>query len=75
MAKKYKLKIIYGKEACDYYDGHTLLGTIRKIKSGDVYGDYGEYEFDTEEDAKLVCKILCDADGWDTNWAIIRKEK
>lgn len=68
MAKKYKLTVIYGTEACNYlYDGHTLKTTMKKIDEGTIFGDYHEYIFDTENDRLLAENMLEDALGWDNN--------
>lgn len=68
--KKYKLTVIYGEEACDYWDLNwdDGLDAIKKaIGSGDVEGDYKVYEFETERDRELAKVILEDALGWETN--------
>lgn len=68
--KKHKLTVIYGKEACDYWDGcwDTGLEDITKaIKNDEVYGNIEIYEFETERDRELAKNILADADGWETN--------
>ena len=62
-----KVKVLYGSEACDYADEHTMKGAIRKVKRGDIDGMYCEYEFDTKHDAVLIYKILEDADGWNSS--------
>lgn len=71
---KYKLKVIYGEEACTYADEHTPLGTIRAIKSGKVFGVYKEYSFNTENDRMIAIQILEDSYGWDNNmWETCEK--
>lgn len=71
---KYKLKVIYGEEACTYAEEHTPLGAIRAIKSGKVFGDYHEYSFDTEDDRETAIQILGDSYGWDNNmWETCEK--
>lgn len=64
--KKFKVTVIYGTEASEYADGHTVKGTIRAIKSGKVFGDYKTYEMDTEEDLRTLLYALEDSNGWDT---------
>ena len=66
---KYKLRVLYGGEACDWADEHTsyIKGAIRSIKTGNIFGDYKEYEFDTEEDRNTAKIILEDSYGWDNN--------
>lgn len=68
--KKHKLTVIYGKEACDYWDysWENGLDNIRNaIKNDEVYGGIETYEFETERDRELAKIILADADGWETN--------
>lgn len=64
--KKFKATVIYGTEASEYADGHTVKGAIRAIKSWKVFGDYKTYEMDTEEDLRTLLYSLEDANGWDT---------
>lgn len=64
--KKFNATVIYGTEACEYADGHTIKGTIRAINSGKVFGSYQTYEMDTEGDLRTLLNALYDADGWDT---------
>ena len=67
--KKYKLRVLYGGEACDWADEHAsyIKGAIRSIKAGNLFGDYKEYEFDTEHDREVALNILSDSNGWDNN--------
>ena len=62
--KKFKLKVLFGTDACNYAEEFSEKGAIRKIHKGDVYGSVGTYTFDTEEDLKTAMKILEDFDGW-----------
>ena len=68
--KKQKLTVIYGKEACNYWDlkWDDGIDAIKcAIDSDDVEGDYQVYEFETERDRELAKVILEDALGWETN--------
>jgi len=67
MAKKYKLTVIYGTEACDEYDEHTLDTVKRKIRNGDISGDVKSYVFDTMHDVNIATQMLLDDDGWEIN--------
>ena len=67
MAKKYKLTVIYGTEACREYDEHSLNTVKRKICRGDIDGDVKSYVFDTMHDVNIACQMLLDDDGWMTN--------
>lgn len=66
---KYKLGVLYGAEACVWADGHSssVKGAIKQIKAGNLFGDYKEYEFDTEKDRETAKMILEDSYGWDNN--------
>lgn len=66
---KYKLLVIYGEKACDWADEHEsyIQGAVREIKADNLYGDYKEYEFDTEHDRETATLILEDAYGWNNN--------
>ena len=65
MAKKIRLKVVYGIEACEYAEGHNIERTIRKIKDGSINGDHKTYLVDTEEDVKVIKQILADSNGWE----------
>ena len=62
--KKFKLKVIFGTDACNYAEEFSERGAIRKIHKREVEGDTGTYTFDTEEDLKTAIRILADSDGW-----------
>jgi len=66
---KYKLRVLYGEEACKWADEHAsyIKGAIRSIKAGNLFGDYKEYKFDTEQDRDVAKLILEDAYSWDNN--------
>lgn len=68
MEKKYKLKVLYGSEACDYADEHTYAGAVKKVKKGELDGSYCEYKFDTEEDMNTAKEMIADFDGWNDYW-------
>ena len=71
MAKKYQLTVIYGNEACDYYDGHSLRATKVMVNKNKIFGMVESYVFDTKKDMELAQQILLDADGWETNaWEV-----
>jgi len=76
MAKKYKLTVIYGTEACNEYNEHTLDTVRRKIRNGDISGDVKTCAFDTIHDVNIACQMLLDDDGWMTNaWELKEIEK
>ena len=76
MAKKYQLTVIYGSEACDYYDGHSLKGTKIMVNKNKIYGMVESYVFDTEKDMELAKQILMDADGWENSaWEVKEIER
>lgn len=72
MADKYKLTVIYGEEACNYWDMKWDSGLDRILKDIDRkgLGDFETYEFDTEHDRGLAKEIValaagCEEISWD----------
>lgn len=61
---KFKMKVIYGTNACDYADEFSEKGAIRKVSKGDIEGMVGNYTFDTKKDLETAKQILSDSDGW-----------
>lgn len=71
MAKKYQLTVIYGNEACEYYDGHSLRATKIAVNKCKVFGNVETYVFDTQKDMELAQQILLDVDGWENSaWEV-----
>ncbi len=66
---KYKLLVLYGQEACDWADEHCsyIKGAIRQIKSGELFGGYQEFLFDTLHDREMAKNILEYSCGWENN--------
>lgn len=64
MGKKYKVVVIYGKSVSRHALDYGFKATKRKILTHDIEGDVKTYEFDTENDARMVDTILGDYDGW-----------
>ena len=66
--KKIILEVIYGSEACDALDEFSVRTVKRKIKTGDIDGAIGKYQFSTEKDCEQAIQILSDADGWGNSY-------
>lgn len=76
MAKKFKLKVIFGEKASEYAAEHSYSAAKRAISKGTIEGVAEEYEFDTEKDLKTAIQMLEDSDGWMGNhWEIHRPSK
>ena len=65
---KHTITVIFGSEACDYLDEHTVKGTIRKINKGDLEGMVAKYELDTPHDAEVLLQAIDDTLGWNDAW-------
>lgn len=66
--KKFTLEVIFGEEACQALDELSVKTVKRKIKTGDIYGAIGKYQFSTEKDREQAIQILLDANGWEDSF-------
>lgn len=66
--KKIILEVIYGSEACNALDEFSVNTVKHKIKTGDICGALGKYQFSTEKDREQAIQILLDADGWENSF-------
>lgn len=65
---KYRLTVVFGKEASDYADEHGTKKTVKAIDAGKFEcGMYRTYELDTEADVLQLTQALDDAWGWDAS--------
>lgn len=71
---KYRLTVVYGKEACYYADEHGTTETVRALDTGELpEGMHRTYELDTWDDLLLMTQVLDDAWGWDASWFDIER--
>ena len=64
-----KIKVIFGEDACEYYEEHEDINKVQKYirKHG---GDFEELEFETEGEYLAYIKGLNDGNGWEEFWVI-----
>ena len=66
---KWKITVIYGKEASRYADENGVPETVKALDSGELpEGMHATYELDTEADAYQLLSAIGDAWGWDESW-------
>lgn len=73
---KFKLTVVFGKEASNYADEHGTAETVRAFDAGEFEcGMYRTYELDTWEDLLVLTQALDDAWGWDASYFDIEQHE
>lgn len=73
---KYRLTVVFGKEASNYADEHGTAETVKALDAGMFEcGMHRTYELDTEADVLQLTQALDDAWGWDASWFDIEQDQ